>query len=752
MMQIAWKFITHLAFFSLALVAPCPSWAEPIALSFYLPDRDGFANAGYYLAQDLGYFSQEGLDITLISGPPDQAGTALSREMAQFAIALPSIVLSRTQGQPVVVTGVVAQHSPLLLLSLRSSGLDSPQSLTGKRVMIAPPTQPNHAEIWAMLAHEGLTPTAIQQIPPDDNGLNALIAGQIDAMVGTPVDLAALDRGEVVVRAMSPRSYGVDFYGDALVTSEGLIARAPNLPAAMMRAVAKGWNWAMANPQEAVRLLSAHHDTGADPAQLLREAQLMTPLLALDVVEMGHSNPGRWKSTASAYATLGLLAPDAALDGLLLSDYRTPRELASQQGKDIAMAAAAIALVLWLVSVMFNSRLNAAVENRTRLLSESEERFRTLANSMPCPIWVSGADQSCRWVNTAWLTFTGQNHDQALADGWNGITHPEDWEQGAQAFALAVRSQQPFRGEFRMQRSDGCFRWMLVTGAPRLLDDGRFDGYVGTCQDITENKQAEANLTAQRTELRRSNEALQQFAFAAAHDLQDPLRMIASYIQLLDRRYGDILPPDARDFITFAIGGANHMQTVIDQLLDFSRLSGRPDTSHPVDLSECLASVLRLLTPAIREAKADIRIEALPMACGDNLLLGRLFQNLIGNALKFHDPATPPRIRVFVEWMNQNRMQIAVSDNGIGIAQENQHRVFGLFQRLHPQHGLPGSGIGLSLCHKIVELHDGHIWVESAGNGQGTTFHVELPRQHHATGTNFSALRQSTPYMERQMG
>jgi light-regulated signal transduction histidine kinase (bacteriophytochrome) len=225
-------------------------------------------------------------------------------------------------------------------------------------------------------------------------------------------------------------------------------------------------------------------------------------------------------------------------------------------------------------------------------------------------------------------------------------------------------------------------------------------------------------------ELRRSNEDLEQFAFVASHDLQEPLRMITSYITLLRQREGAKLDENSRQFIAFALDGATRMQQFIQDLLAYSRVGKRGEAFETVELREACAAALANLQAAIGKAGAEVTIDALPPVKGDMTLLTQLFQNLVGNALKFRGEATP-KIHVGCQRKGAD-WELAVKDNGIGIAPQDFERIFVVFQRLHAQDKFPGTGIGLSVCKKIVERHGGRIWVESKP-GKGATFYFTIP-------------------------
>ncbi len=256
----------------------------------------------------------------------------------------------------------------------------------------------------------------------------------------------------------------------------------------------------------------------------------------------------------------------------------------------------------------------------------------------------------------------------------------------------------------------------LSAGAHRLV--------AATVSDVSDQKRTEDRLEQTMQNLARSNAELEQFAYVASHDLQEPLRMVGNYTQLLQRRYAGKLDADADDFINYAVDGAKRMHTLINDLLNFSRVSSRGKDRVPVDAEAVLARTLQDLSAVIRESQAEITHDPLPAVLADDGQIGQLLQNLIANGIKFRGDA-PPRVHVSAEPEGAG-YRFSVKDNGIGIAPDYFDRIFVIFQRLQGRAAYPGNGIGLAVCKKIVERHGGRIWVESPP-GEGATFHFTLP-------------------------
>ncbi|USZ71821.1 PAS domain-containing sensor histidine kinase [Natronosalvus halobius] len=295
------------------------------------------------------------------------------------------------------------------------------------------------------------------------------------------------------------------------------------------------------------------------------------------------------------------------------------------------------------------------------------------------------------------------------------VIHPDDRQRAQQGIEKALETGEPKHEEIRIIRN-GNVRWIEAPGYPVQDDDGS-TRVVGVARDITERKTYDRKL-------QESNERLEQFAYAVSHDLQEPLRMVSSYLQLIENRYADELDEDGEEFIEFAVDGADRMRSMIQDLLEYSRIQTEGDAFEPVELDGILEDVLADLQFQIEEHDADVTIADLPEVEGDASQLHQLFQNLLDNAIEYSGDE-PPRVHVSAtrdgdEWV------VSVCDEGIGIDPEDQDRIFEVFQRLHTQEEYAGTGIGLALCKRIVERHGGDIWVDSA-LGEGATFSLSIP-------------------------
>jgi len=360
-----------------------------------------------------------------------------------------------------------------------------------------------------------------------------------------------------------------------------------------------------------------------------------------------------------------------------------------------------------------------------KALRKSEQRLRSFYESdlMGVIYWNMNGEISD--ANDKFLEITGYTRED-LANGeidWINMT-PREYSNlddlSVKELKTTGVNKTPFEKEYI--RKDGTRIPVLVAGA--MLDEDRFEG-VAFLLDITERKKAEKERIFFTDELERSNLELQQFAYVASHDLQEPLRMISSYLQLIERRYKDKLDQDATDFINFAVDGAKRMQSLIVGLLDFSRIRthGRPFTRFNV--ADILNLVFKDLEVQIKETEAIVEYGEMPFILADETQIPRLFQNLIQNAVKYRRDGVKPHITITSE-NSGNGYIFCVRDNGIGIENQYFERIFTIFQRLHAREEYPGTGIGLSICKRIVERHNGKIWLKSEP-GEGTSFYFNIP-------------------------
>jgi PAS domain S-box-containing protein len=350
-------------------------------------------------------------------------------------------------------------------------------------------------------------------------------------------------------------------------------------------------------------------------------------------------------------------------------------------------------------------------------LRRSEERFRQLAEVGPQIVWLSGPRGELEFINHRWTEFSGLDLE-ATKDPEQIVSrlHPEDDVLGW--WQKCVDSGRPFELEGRLRGRDGEFRWFMMRSVPVKDEQGRVVRWFGTSTDIHQSKMLQLELAA-------ANRDLEQFAYSASHDLQEPIRSVKLYSEILGMRYGDRLDQRGLEFLNYLHTGASRMEMLIRDLLAYTQSTQSARPAEPSDASAALQAAISNLAGAIAESGAKINFARLPVVRVQATQLQQLFQNLIGNAIKYHKPGIAPQVRISAQ-RESNQWLFSVSDNGIGIEPEYKERIFGLFKRLHTNDQYSGTGIGLALCQRIVERHHGRIWVQSEP-GEGSTFYFTLP-------------------------
>ena len=359
---------------------------------------------------------------------------------------------------------------------------------------------------------------------------------------------------------------------------------------------------------------------------------------------------------------------------------------------------------------------------------ESERRFRLITETIDDVFWISDPElRKILYVSPAYERIWGRPTDQVYEDpsSFLAAIHPDD---GAKVYAglARMKSGVAFELEFRIVRPDGTVAWIWEQAFPVRDATGKLECYIGIAQDITERKAMEEAIRVHSEKLARSNEELERFAYVASHDLQEPLRMVTSFTQLLANRYSGRLDETADRYIHYAVDGAKRMQQLIADLLAYSRVESKELDLRQIDCGAVVSAALRNLQVAIEESGASIDTGPLPALWADQGQLTQVFQNLLANAIKFRKVEECPRIHIS-SVDSDGEWTISVQDNGIGIEPQHAERVFRMFQRLHTRDEYPGTGIGLAVCRKVVERLGGKLWVESEP-GAGSTFRFTIPK------------------------
>ncbi len=391
----------------------------------------------------------------------------------------------------------------------------------------------------------------------------------------------------------------------------------------------------------------------------------------------------------------------------------------------------------------------------TKRILESEERFKIVANSAPVLIWMSGTDKLCNFFNKTWLKFTGRTIEQEIGNGWIDGVHADDVENCVNSYISSFEKREEFHIEYRLRRNDGEYRWLSDSGAPRFTPDGVFQGYIGACTDIQYQKSFTVELeklvedrtielVLKNKELEKMNKELESFTYISSHDLQEPLRKIQTFSTRILANENQNLTDTGKDHFKRMQNAADRMQRLIQDLLTFSRTSSGERKFELTDLKEVVEQVRTELKESHAEKQVVIETN---IHCKINVIpyqFHQLMYNLISNAIKFSKQDTIPHISIHSKIIDPKLVEnnktlpsqillnddkycnITIKDNGIGFNQQYSERIFEVFQRLHGNKEFEGTGIGLAIVKKIVDIHNGFI-VANGKENEFAQFDIYLP-------------------------
>ncbi|MBU4525726.1 MAG: EAL domain-containing protein [Desulfomicrobium sp.] len=482
------------AYSSIVFAAPPQTQTVRLQLKW----RHQFQFAGYYAAVAQGYFRDEGLQVELLEGAPglDPSATLVTGT-ADFAVDSPAILIKRQEGMPLVALAAIFQHSPNVLMTVKEARFDSPHDLRGKRVMLTPATDP---ECLAMLVSEGVPLHGIERVPHSWS-IDDLVAGRVDAMSVylTSEPYFMQERG-VPAAFIRPINYGIDFYGDCLVATEALVRKHPARVEAFLRAVQRGWRYAMENPEEMARLIRDRYAPNLSLEYLLFEARAMRELIRPDFVEIGHMNPERWRHIAGLYVKLGMMGADHDLTGFLYPEFKESLRVGKQRHITTALSVLAVFLVVGtVVTAMlfyFNARLSRQVRERTAALSASERRFRAFFEMASVGVaQFDGSTHRFIKVNAKFSDLMGYSASELGALTPRDLVYPEDWPISEDAMqTLVAKTHKEITLEKRYVRKDGSVFWGLATISPLWGEGTHPEFFLAVVRDITSRKKAEEKL------------------------------------------------------------------------------------------------------------------------------------------------------------------------------------------------------------------------------------------------------------------
>lgn len=489
-------FLVLFSFFPFSLQAAGERSLEKVRLQ--LKWRHQFQFAGYYAAVEKGYFKEQGLEVELLEGKSDLDPTdSLIRGTAEYAINSPSVLIERQKGLPLVLVAAIFQHSAAVLLTRRDSGLSTPQSFKGKRIMATPVTDP---EVMAMFTEEGLAPGSLTVIP-HNWGVEDLIDGRIDGQTAYITNEPyLLQQQGVDPLVVMPINYGIDFYGDCLLTTENEVRQYRHRVDAFRQAVIAGWTYAMAHPEELAQLIYSRYSQEKPVSHLLYEAAKLRDLIQPDMVEIGHINRERWKHIGATFAKLNMMPSRYTLNGFFYTDLREQIAIDKQKTANFILIALAIfavvALLGGIVLVLFNRRLSTLVRLRTSSLAASEQHFRAFFEMASVGVaQVDARTGAYKRVNQKYSDLVGYTIAELELLCFADITYPDDLDIDLEHVQQLLDGKiKEFTIEKRYVHKDGKIVWVFLTVSPLWLPGAEPDYTLAVVRDISARKKVEENL------------------------------------------------------------------------------------------------------------------------------------------------------------------------------------------------------------------------------------------------------------------
>lgn len=731
-----------------AMAAPAVRPLESVTLQ--LKWKPQFQFAGYYAAQSKGFFREEGLDVTLQPGGPNIAPIKEVMEgHAQYGIDAGELVYYRLQGKPVVALASIFQHSPAVLMTLGDSGLRTPHDLAHKRVGLLVGGQPI-VEVAAMFVNEGVKLDALA-LEPNAVGMDALLSGKLDAdfgyMTNEPFQNQQAGRE---VNYLLPVNYGVDFYGDTLFTSERQLQEHPQQVAALRRAVMRGWQYALENPDEIISfLLDRYPDLNRDALHF--EAERIHELVKPDIVEIGHMNPERWRRMADTFVKLGMVEDTSRLDGFLYDpdaklDWRWLRWAAAILGGVVLLGFLFSALLAW-----FNGRLREknilleeaihTQEKTDDLLRESQRSLQSLIGNLPGMAYRCHYDH--RWTTVfasdgcESLTGYPASHFTGLEGAsFNALIHPDDRKRVWDAVAEAVRmnADGAFQLTYRLRHRDGYWLWVWEQGHCVMHDEQGNPLYLeGLIMDISSQIDTQQKLQQAKDQADAATRAKSIFLANISHEIRTPLAAVTGLAELLQQA---TLGGKQREYAEKLYDSSRLLLGIVEDVMDFSRIEAGEVVLRPAPFAlwGILTSVEHIVRPQV-EAKGlgfriDIQGDVPRVLLGDPLRLSQVLNNLLLNAVKFtHKGEISLYVAVQLQQVENVRLLFCVRDTGVGIPAKQRERLFEPFVRIEAEEDktIRGAGLGLSISRHLVELMGGTIRVESIpGVGSEFSFQADF--------------------------
>jgi PAS domain S-box-containing protein len=698
---------------------------EPVTLQ--LKWLHQFQFAGYYAAIEQGYYKEAGLDVQLREPKAGQdPRMAVIEGKADYGISTTDIVRLRADGYPVVALAVIFQHSPHALLAIRQSGIRSIHDLAGKKVML----QEGSADLLALLEEEKVPIDTIEFVDYSYNHEN-IIDGEVQAYsVYTTNEPISINKAGFEPLIFSPQTVGIDFYGDALFTTEAQIRTHPAQTEAFLKASLRGWYYAIEHPEEIVDLILAKYSQRKSKEELMFEAQKSISLIRADLIELGHMNPKRWEHIAKVLEKQNMLAGPLDIQSMLYNPQQKPTIMPMLQVSGIALLCIGLLGSFTYHQVKLKRQLQNEIERRKQgdqVLIQREKEYRNLYKDAPLAFIVWDTNLRIREWNSAAEALFGWNAKEVIDQSANDFLVPTSEQEKIVAGKASLETKSHHVQINQNLTKDGRTIYCKWHNVARRNSDGDCVEYHSIAIDASEEIAEQLRLKNEYSQAVDASEAKDQLLARTSHEIRNPLNAIMGFTQLI---YSDSQDTETREMARIILDGAEGMLAILNDLLDSAKLdAGKMELNlSPVDLVKCVQKEARLFSQLISEQGLtfEVTIENnIPKIETDERLIGQILSNLINNARKF---TANGKIEIQVTSEAQKHVIIQVQDTGIGMDEETLKHVFEPFVQgpAATKQKFGGTGLGLSLTQKLAHFLGGEL-TASSSLGEGSIFTLKLP-------------------------
>ncbi len=687
--------------------------------------------AGFYAAKKHGFFAEEGLDVEIIeSNEKSPAIDFVRSRKNSYGVSSAELIDRKAKGDPLILVAAIFQHSPYVIISLKSNNINSPKDLIGKKLMAS--EDQGMLQLNSMLKANNVNMKSINIIEHTWNNLD-ITNGYADAMTGyisvEPYQLRKLGYETTIIK---PIDFGVDFYGDILFTDIDEVELHPERVAAMKRASIKGWDYAMSHIDEMadyILQLPGVKERGITKENLVYEALMMQKLVKSDLVEIGHINKTRINNMIKLYKDYNVIKSNSDFSNFIFEEDKDENTELNNYTNYFWLLIL-IGSVFILAVYFWNRQLRKKVdqhvseledENKNRVLAEkiakeSQERLELALSAARLGIWDSDLTSGIVYRNSIWSEMLGYQpfEIESTYDGWRKLVHPEDYERIDKSIESHHSGNSLYNNyEHRLLTKSGEWKWILSLSKIVSVDaKGMATRLIGIHIDIDEIKSKEIQLQALSDELIHSNRELEKFAYITSHNLRAPVVNIISLLELLD--LDSITDANNKIIIDKVQLSVNRLESTLHDLIEVVTAKKQALTQKTIiKLSNVCKEVISNLESQLVKVDAEIvmNFEAVDEILSVKAIMESVFQNLITNSIKYRNPDKKLKIEISSH-KEQEYIYIYVRDNGIGFdSQLLGHKIFKLYERLH--HHIEGKGLGLYLIKTQIESLNGKIEVNS---------------------------------------